>query len=78
MGDSLGSKLNFLQPVYHALASFTCYTGLVFYDVQRELQLMQRERALLELERRWRGGQQWPPASKSARLSGVFDYILRV
>jgi hypothetical protein len=31
---------------------------------ERELQLADRERALLELERRWRGGEQWPHTSK--------------
>jgi hypothetical protein len=39
--------------------------GFIFYEFQRELQLMERDRALLELERRWRGGEQWPQTSKT-------------
>jgi hypothetical protein len=38
--------------------------GFIFYEFQLELQLMERDRALLELERRWRGGEQWPQTSK--------------
>ena len=40
----------------------------VFYEFQRELQLMERDKALMELERRWRVGEQWPQTSKTAWL----------
>jgi hypothetical protein len=48
MGDYLSSKLNtFLLPC----TRLHCCIGLVFNEFQRELQLMERERALVELER---------------------------
>ena len=65
MGDSLSSMLNILC---HAPGSTVYCIGLVFYEFQRELQLMERDRALMELERRWREGEQWPQTSKTARL----------
>ena len=43
--------------------------GIALYEIhirERELQLAERERALLDLERRWRGGEQWPQTSKTA------------
>ena len=49
-----------------------CYgAGIILcelYTREREIQLAERERALLELERRWRGGEQWPQTSKTAWL----------
>ena len=46
-------------------------TGIALYEIhmkERELQLAESERALLELERGWRGGEQWPQISKPAQL----------
>ena len=47
------------------LASIVCATQIVC-EIQREIQLA--ERVLLELERRWRGSEQWPRISKTAWL----------
>ena len=43
-----------------------CGTEIVVCEIQWEIQLAQRERVLLELERRWRGSEQWPLISKTA------------
>ena len=50
------------------LASSACATEIVVGEIQREIQLADRERTLLELERRWKGGEQWPQTSKTAWL----------
>ena len=43
---------------------------------ERELQLAERERALLDLERRWREGEQWPWTSKTAWLFPNYTHSL--
>ena len=48
------------------LAAIVCATEIIVCEIQREIQLA--ERALLELERRWRGSEQWPRISKTAWL----------
>ena len=50
------------------LAVIVCATEIIVCEIQREIQLAERERALLELERRWRGSEQWPRISKTAWL----------
>ena len=69
MGDSFSHKQNFLKwSITHPLL---CYgAGIILcelYTGEREIQLAERERALLELERR-RGGKQWPQTSKTTWL----------
>ena len=70
MGDSLSSKLHILNPNYHYFTNpiqcTTCCAGLVFCEIQRELRVAEMERALFELEKRWRGGVEWPQTSKTA------------
>ena len=48
--------------------SLCCGVGMAVCELhlrEREIQLAERERVLLELERRWRGGEQWPKMSKT-------------
>ena len=70
MGDSFSRKQNFLKwSITHPLLSVMEQASFyVSYTRGRGRYSWQKERALLELERRWRGGEQWPQTSKTAWL----------
>ena len=53
---------------YNTPTSYSC-SGIALCKLhlrEREIHPAERERALLELERRWRGGEQWPYTGKGA------------
>ena len=62
--------------MYYPLFYGAGITLCELYTREREIQLAERERALLELERRWRGGEQWPQTSKTAWLFSKLHHSL--
>lgn len=75
MGDSLSSMCD----ANHCIPKFCACAGLVLYEYhlrEREINLAQKERSLLELERRWRGGEQLPQMSKlNYAVYHIMQYI---
>ena len=64
MGDSLSREQTFLT--WSATTIILCCGARIALCelYMRKLQLVEREKALLDMERRWRGGEQWPQTSK--------------
>ena len=61
----MSRKLIKLLEVTPTCTSLCCGAGMILCEIQ----LAERERALLELERRWRGeGGKWPQISMTAWL----------
>ena len=72
MGESLSRKNIYVEHFERVPISLCCGAGMALSELhfrEREMHLEARERALLELERRWRRGEQWPQTSNTAWIS---------